>query len=372
MKRVVICIILLLPLVFILSLPCRAAASLIPDDPIDDLRLQVSDEVIGKMEKLGYTGDITSGDNIGFREILSLLLSEFTSALSGPLSACAVIVGVLILSSVLEGYTHSLRYTETRDIMAAVTSLMLVSVLIAPLVSLIRHAGEVFSNAASLMLLYVPLMAAIIGFSGRLVQAGGYCATVMTASQVIAQLSAHLFPQLLCAYLAISISCGVSGRVKLSGFSELLGRFIRWFLGIVMALYSAVLTLQSAIARAGDTVASRAARMTLSSLIPLIGSAVSDAYKTLQGSMDLLRSGAGVFVILAILVAFLPIVVQSILWLLTVRVSGYAAEALGVTAPMRLLTVIGSVLSVLIALIVSVMSVFLISSAVLIRAGASP
>ena len=369
MKKVLICILLLLPLCFAFSLSCRAAVPDALNDPLADLRSGVSDEVIAKMERIGYDGDVASGANLRLGDLLSLLFSEFSAALSGPLSACAVIVGVLVLASVLEGYAHSLRYTETRDIMAAVTSLMLVAVLIAPLVSLIRRATGVIADTASLMLIYVPVMAAIIGFSSHVIQAGGYCATVMAASQVIAQLAAHLFPQLLCTYLAVSVSCSVSGRLKMNGFSEMPGRFIRWFLGIVMALYSAVLTMQAAIARAGDTVASRAAKMTLSSLIPLIGSAVSDAYQTIRGSMDLLRSGAGVFVILAVIVAFLPVVVQCVLWLVTVRLSGYAAEALGVAAPVRLLTVVGSVLSVLIALVVSAMTVFLVSTAVLIRAG---
>ena len=367
MKKVILCILMILPLCLFLSLSCRAAATDVLNDPLADLRGQASDEVLQKMEQYGWDDTLTSG--VQFKDILSLLLSEFSSALSSPLSACAVIVGVLVLSSVLEGYTHSLRYTETRDIMAAVTSLMLAAALVTPLVALIRRAADVMADTASLMVVYVPIMAAILGFSGRPVQAGGYCATVMTASQVIAQLSSRVFPQLLCTYLAISISCGMSGRTKLGGVSELLGRFLRWGVGIVMALYSTILTMQSAIARAGDTVASRAARMTLSSLIPVIGSAVSDAYQTIRGSMDLLRSGAGVFVILATLVAFLPILVQCVLWLTAVRLSGYAAETLGVAAPVRLLGAIGAALSVLIALVVSVMAVFLISTAVLIRAG---
>ncbi len=369
MKKVFFCLLLLLPLCFVFSLSCHAAAPDILDDPLSDLSSSVSDEVLERMEKLGY--DATQNTGVSFKNVLSLLFTEFSSALSAPLSACAVIVGVLVLSSALEGYTHSLRYTETRDVMSAVTSLMLCAALVTPIVGLIQRAAGVMADTASLMIVYVPIMAAVLCFGGRPVQAGGFCATVMAASQVIAQLSARVFPQLLCTYLAVSISCGLSGRMKLSGFSEMLGRFIRWSLGIVMALYSAVLTMQSAISRAGDTLASRAARMTLSSLIPLIGSAVSDAYKTIQGSMDLLRSGAGVFVILAVLVAFLPIVLQCVLWLTAVRLSGYAAEALGVAAPVRLLGVIGAVLSVLIALVISVMTVLLISTAVLIRAGGS-
>lgn len=366
MRRVVICVLLLLPLCVILSPDCRAALS---DDPIAALRAGVSDEVRAKMEDIGYDASAADGGSLSFGGVLSLLFDELSSAAGEPLSCCAVMIGVLILSSVLEGYTHSLRYTETRDIMAAVTALMISASLITPLIGLIRRTVGVISGTASLMLIYVPIMAGLLAFGGHPVQAGGACVSVMTAAQVIAQLSAHLIPQMLCAYLAIGVSCGVSGRVRLGGFCEMLGKFIKWFIGILMALFSTVLSLQSTIARAGDTVASRAARMTLSSAIPLIGSALSDAYKTIQGSVDLLRSGAGVFVILAVLIAFLPMIVQAFLWLAAVRLSGCAAEALGVAAPVKLFSAVASVLTVLIALALSVMTAFIVSTAVLIRAG---
>lgn len=366
MKRAAVCLLPILLLFCCFSLSCRAAA---PEDPIRELRGSLSDEVKEKMDRIGYDGELSAGAGVEFKDILSLVLSELSQGMSGPLSALAVMIGVLILSSLLEGTAHALRYTETRDIMAAVTSLMLSAVLIAPCVGLIRQSVGVIGDTASLMLVYVPAMAAIYAFGGHPIQAGGTCAGVMTAAQVIAQLSAHLIPQLLCSYLALSVSCGVSGRVKLNGLCELIGKFIKWFIGIMMALFSAVLSMQSVLTRAGDSVTSRAARLTLSSLIPLIGSSLSEAYKTIQGSFDLLRTGAGVFVILAVLIAYLPLLVQCVLWMMTVKISGYAAEALGVEAPAQLLSVIGSVLSVLLALIAGVMAVFIISSAALMHSG---
>ena len=364
-----LCAAAVLLLCFLFASRCRAGTLDDLNDSLSDLRGSVSDEVTQRLEAIGYDGGITSVQNISLQGFFSQIAEDFSAALAGPLSSCAVIVGVIILSSLLEGYTQSLRYTETRDIMAAVTSLMIAAALISPLVSLIQRIVGVITDTSSLMLLFVPIMIGILSFSGHAIQAGGYYAAVMTASQVIAQLSSRFIPQLMCAYLGLSITSGVSGRVKLSGAAEMIGRFMKWFLIFMMTLFSAILSLQSVISRAGDSVANRAVRFTLSSLIPFIGSAVSEAYKTIQGSVDLLRSGAGVFVILAVIVAFVPVLIQVVIWLLTVNLSRCAAEALGVMTPASLLAAVSSVLSVLIALIVSVMSVFIISAAVLIRIG---
>lgn len=371
MRRVLLCAGVLVLLCLVFSVRCRAATLDTLEDSLDGLRENVSDEVWERMRALGYDGDLASLSGIGVRDVLSQVGDELLAGMAGPLSSCAVIVGVILLAALLEGYTHSLRYTETKDVMAAVTSLMIASTLIAPLVSLISRTVGVIGDTATLMLAYVPIMIGILSFSGHAVQAGGSCTVVMTASQAVAQLAAHFVPQVMSAYLGLSVAAGVSGKVRLNGICEMIGRFLKWFLIFMMTLFSAVLSLQSMITRAADTVATRAVRFTLSSLIPLIGSAVSEAYQTIRGSVDLLRSGAGVFVILAICAAFLPILVQVMLWLVSVNISKSIAETLNVSSPASLLSSVATALGVLTALVICTMSVFIISTAALIRTGAA-
>lgn len=359
-------------ILFILVAPRCAAGTLDSlDDAVSSLDDCLSDEMRERLSHLGYDGDISSAASIGLPELFGELVDDLSAGLSGPLSSLAVIIGVLILSSLTEGYTHSLRYTDAKDIMSLVSSLMTAVVLTPHIITLIQDSVAVISGASSLMMVYVPIMIGIMSFSGHVIQAGGYYAAVMTASQIVSQLSARFIPQVMCSFLAVSVTAGLSGAVRLRGVCDMIGRFIKWTLGIVSTLFAAVLSLQTVMARAGDTVASRAVRFTLSSLIPFIGSAVSEAYKTLQGSVDLLRSGAGVFVIIAVAVSFMPVLVRAILWLLTVNLSRYTAEALGTDAPAGLLSSASSVLGALIAVIICSASVFIISTAVLLRVGGS-
>ena len=85
--------------------------------------------------------------------------------------------------------------------------------------------------------------------------------------------------------------------------------------------------------------------------------------------MNLLRSGIGVFVILAVLLTFLPLITQVILWQLSVFAAKTAAETFGVSSVTTVLGSISTVLSVLTALIVSLASVFLIATGALMAVG---
>ena len=219
------------------------------------------------------------------------------------------------------------------------------------------------------MLIFVPVLIGIYSFSGHIAGAGAYSVTVMTACQLISQLSSRWLAPLLSSFLALSITSGISLRIKLRSLCDMLYRFIKWVLVFTMSLFTAVLSLQSAVSGAADTLANRAVRLTLSSLIPIVGSAVSEAYKTINGSVNVLRSGIGIFAVIAVMVTFIPVILRAALWLLSINASKCVAEVLGVEGPAELLSSVGSALSLVIALSVCVMTVFIISASVLMNIG---
>ncbi len=340
------------------------------DNSVEEIKERVDTDTQERMAQLGVEkADVTQIAGMDLKQALGMLGDMISQAAKAPLTACILLTAVIILSSLLESYTYSLRYVDTKDVMNAVTSLMVIGVLVTPITELIRTSLEAVKSAASLMLIYAPVMVAVMAFSGHVISSGGYYATVMAASQGIAALSGAFFAPLLHIFLALSVSSAISERVKLSGICELLAKLMKWSLTFAMSIFTAILSIQSFAASAADSVASKAVRFTLSSVIPVVGASVSEAYKAIQGSVNLLRSGIGVFVILAVLLTFLPLITQVILWQLSVFAAKTAAETFGVSSVTTVLGSISTVLSVLTALIVSLASVFLIATGALMAVG---
>ena len=369
MKKLLLSVLLIL-ILFAVFTPKASAYDLdVFDESIGELRDGISPEVRDKLSEMGWTDDLSASGELSLSALTEQLTAEIGSALGGPLSSLAVSLCILILSSIADGCAHSLRYTEAREVLSAAASLLIVSALLSPMTSLISGAVSVISAASSLMLLYVPVMAGIMAFSGRVIRSGGYLTTVMTASQAIAQLCSRFLSPLLKAMLALSAASGIGAMSRLRGLCEMVNSFVKWTLAFMMTIFTAVISLQAVASSAADTVGSRAARFALSSFVPLVGSAISEAYRAIQGSVDLLRSGVGVFVMIAMLLTFMQLIVQSAMWQLSIRLSRYAAEALGVESPAAVLGSVSSVLSALIAVTVCVMAVCVISTGVLISAG---
>lgn len=161
----------------------------------------------------------------------------------------------------------------------------------------------------------------------------------------------------------------MSPQLKLGGISSAISRAVKWILAFSMSVFSALLTFNTLLTSSADSVATRAVRFTVSSFVPVVGSALSEAYRTVKSGMGLLKSGIGVFVIISIAVIFLPVLIQCVLWLLSLNLCKLVGEILGQNTAVTLLNGVSSVLGVLIALLLSVCTIFVISTTIILVAG---
>ena len=369
MKKLVV-ILMSLILLCSFTIRCSAAESKLFEEDIGRIEGSIDEDTHNEMERFGINGieDIITGgiDNSSVWRYFSQLLSSHSSA---PMAALVLMTAVLLLASVAESYTYSLRYTETRDIMGVVVSLFLASIIVSPVTQLITVTIRVIQGASAIMTVYLPVMAGMMVFSGHAISSGGYYAAVITVSQLISKLSSTVFAPLLNVFLSLSVCANVSSRVQLGGFIELVSKGFKYGITFSMSVFTAVIGLNGAISGAADSVANKAARFGLSSFIPLIGSSISEAYGAIQNSVGVLRSGAGVFVIIAVFVSFAPIIIRSVLWSFALGIAKSIGEMLGVSSASSILSALTQFISALRTLLIAVMTVFIIATSIMMSLG---
>ena len=370
MKKIILTIFLLLFVLLFCHVDVSAAQTELFENEIKQIENSIGDDASEEMDTLGtdsIQSVITNGVDSG--KIWRYLIDRFTEYSSGPAAALTVLTAVLLLVSVAESYTSSLRYTDTKDIMGVAVSLFIVSVFLEPISQLIASSVTVISGASTIMTAYLPIMAGILMFSGHAVSSGGYYAAVVTAAQFIAKLASGILTPLLNLFLSLSISAGISTRVQLSGLIEMIGKVFKYLITFSMSIFIAILGLNSALTGSADHVADKAAKFGLSSFIPLIGSSVSEAYSALRSSINILRSGMGVFVIVALLITFMPIMIRVLLWSAVVGVAKLIGDALCISSSSAILNALSQFLSLFRAMMIAVSVLFIISTSVMISVG---
>ncbi len=330
----------------------------------------LSEEVQDDLRTIGVDStDFSSMSNISFEKIMGLIMTKFSQEGKGPVNASSVVISILLLCALLDSYKDSLKQSSMREVVTIIVTLCITTTLILPVIHLIEDTVATITDAANFMLLYIPVMVAILTLSGQAVTGASYYSSMVLACQGVSQLSTKFISPLLSVYLSFCVSSSLTERVKLSGFCSMFSKVIKWLIAFIMTVFSALMTIRSMITTAYDSVTARAVRFTMSSFIPIVGAALSESYKTIQGSINLLRSGAGVFVILAICIVFLPCIIRCLLWLLSVNICKSVGEIMGVTSKISVLSGVSSVISTIFAISVCVMSVFIISTALLITLG---
>jgi stage III sporulation protein AE len=105
-------------------------------------------------------------------------------------------------------------------------------------------------------------------------------------------------------------------------------------MGLTATMFGAYLGFQSLLANAADSLAMKAGRFVIAGGIPIVGGAVSDALGTVYTGLRLVKSAAGAVGIAALLLLFLPGLLQCLIYGFLCRGCAAAAQLLD-NAPAR-------------------------------------
>lgn len=302
------------------------------------------------------TGGI-SGEGI-FGMISTLLRDK----LYAPLKALAALLGVVVLCRLSAGISEG---GDTAQMVGAIACGLILS---APVLGILTTCQRVAQAASAFLTAAVPVYAGLLTAGGNLATGGGYSFLAMLAGAVIPFLAGGVFLPVLQIYLGLSVAGAVSDA-ELGGLADALYRLGKWALTVLVTLFAAVLSVQTAVNAQVDAAAGKAAKLALSAGVPIVGGALGDAVAAIQNSVHIVKSGAGAFGILAALCIFAPAMAECALWAGVCMVGKGLGELFGVGPVSGLMDAAASTVKMVLALLGSICAVCVASAAAVLLAG---
>ncbi len=287
----------------------------------------------------------------------------------GPVGAAASVLAVMLLCSMLNGIKLSFGGRPMEEVAGMVGTLCVCGAVTVPVVECIGRAAGVIEGAAGFQMVCAPVLAGLMAASGQVVSAGTYNILMAAAGNAVSLISAVILVPLLNIFLALSIVSAVSPEINLSGLCGLFSKAVKWILGLCMAVFTGLLTVQSAVSAAADSAGTKAAKFLISSFVPLVGGALGDAMGTVQGSVKLLKSGVGAFGLIAGAFLFLPVILECLLWMLSLALCAGIGDVLGLPGISGLLRSSGKVVETMMAIVLCCMTALMISTVVVLAMG---
>ncbi len=261
------------------------------------------------LSQAGVDSALMPGSFTG-EELFALLSQVLREKLTGPVKALAALTAIAVLCKLAACFGTG----EVSGVVSLAGSLACAAVVLAPLLELLRAAQRAVESASVFLLAAVPAYTALMAASGSAAAGTSYSFFVLAAGNAIPILASTVIFPLLHVFLALALLSSGS-KMRLDRLASSLYGFSKWLLVLAVTVFSALVSVQTALNAQVDAAANKAARLIASSAVPIVGGAFGDAVAAIQNSVHIVKSGAGAFGILASLCIFAPAAIEAVLWI---------------------------------------------------------
>lgn len=270
--------------------------------------------------------DDTSLLDVDFSSNLKTILTngwnQSFSAIKSAVKVAVSMMSVILLCSLVTQMEE--KFSKFTVVMAGVLSLTMLSV--ATVGSMVDLGKETLSELQAFTALLFPILATATAASGGIATSTVLYAGSIFVSNVLMQAMNYILVPLIYAYLAVSAAEALLRNHALKKMKD----FIKWAItkGLKLLLYgfSCYLSLSGIISGVGDATALKAAKLTFSAVVPVVGSMIADSTETVLVSASMIRNAIGVFGMLAVIaICILPLIRLTVQYLVLKMTSAICA-----------------------------------------------
>ena len=282
---------------------------------LDELQDAASSELSGL--------DLSEG--VDLNEGLTKILDTGSGAVPGILRKAVrsgvLLLAVVVLCALVEELSKSVGASGELDAGALVGALAVTAVAVADVHALVGMGREALEQMGGFSKVLLPTITAAAAASGAPGGAAARQLATMLFSDVLLTLIERLLLPMVYAYVAACTAYAALGNEGLKRVADLLKWAVRSILTGVLLTFVGYLTVSGVIAGSADAMTLKAAKLTISGMVPVVGGILSDAAETVLAGAGILRNTVGVFGMLGVLalcvVPFLQLGVHYLVYKLT-------------------------------------------------------
>lgn len=272
-------------LIFSLAIPASAAELTAPTVP------QSGREVMP--EKTDSFGD-------GLLKLLENALGQLQPDLKEASRVSLGVVAAVMMVSLLQSFSGSVKTAAEFAGTTAIAAGLLLSAN-----SLIRLAAETITEISEYGKLLLPVMTAAMAAQGGVSSSAALYTGTALFDAVLSSLISRLLVPMVYLFLALAAANSAMGEDLLKQMRNVAKGLISWCLKILLTVFTTYIAITGVVSGTTDAAALKATKVTISSVVPVVGGILSDASEAVLVSAGLMKNAAGIYGILAVLAVFL-------------------------------------------------------------------
>lgn len=366
MKRFVISTVLLFIMLFSCSITVYSIESeeTLFNNKRDELFSVIDNETAEVLEDLGLTNtDFESIGRFSIGSIIEYFSDDFKENISFTIKHTIKIATVIFMMSLIT----MTSYKNDNELIEFISVCIILVVCFSEISKIINTLASVIALSSDFLLGYVPVFASLIAMSGNVATALSYNTLLLSVSEISSRILSSVSEKIIGAYFALVIGFSLNRNVNLSSFVSSFSKYTSVIIGFVSSLFVAFLTVKSVFSANIDTVSARGIRFILSSFIPVVGGAISDAYSTLIGSIGVVKGSVAIIAIAVSLIINLPVMFEGLCMCISYNFLSFTAQLLDSSRVSQVFKAVSAGIKFLLLIQLFMMFILIVSTAVMVN-----
>ena len=298
----------------------------------------------------------------GLLELVKKTISSLRPDIRAASGLCLGVFAVVLVTSLTQPLTGNLL--KLTELIGVVT----IGCLLLQRTNALIHLGvetvEELSNYGKLLL---PVMTAAMAAQGGITGSTALYTGTALFSGLLSSLITKVLTPLIYLFLAMSAGNRALGEMVLKKFQDFLKWLMTWSLKIILYVFTAYMGITGVVSGTTDAAALKAAKLTISGVVPVVGSILSDASEAVLVSAGVVKNAAGIYGIFAVLALCVNPFLRIGAHYLMLKVTGGLCSVFGSKSVCDFVGDFSSAMGLLLAMTGSVCLLLLISTVCFLR-----
>lgn len=202
-----------------------------------------------------------------YKRILNLFGKEAIESIK----TLASILVIIIIHSILKSISDSLESSNVSQIIYYVQYILIVTLITANFTDTIQMVKDTADNLVGFMNCLVPLLISLMLFTGSIVTSSIIEPIILFMINILGNSINLVLIPIVLIITVLSIISKISDKIQIDKLSKLLNSSVIWFLGIVLTLFVATISLEGSLSSSVDGISAKTTKAAVSTVIPVVG-----------------------------------------------------------------------------------------------------
>ncbi len=313
--------------------------------------------------------DIAQGEQkLTFDDAVRLITQRVFSALTGVLPIVVSIVGISLITSLLNGLTSGFLSNPTKELIGFVSYCAIAVIILTRAMSLVNDTAAIVGTIKQFMQLVFPILLTIITVVGGANSSAVFQPMMSVLTTSITTFVVQIIMPMVVVVIVFTMISSLSNGVKLSKLTSFFSSGIKYSLTAVFSLFVTFLTAQGLTGGIIDTVSIKTAKFAMQSYVPIVGGYLSDGFDLMMASFVLIKNSLGLISLFALLIMIASPLVNIIVFSLGLKLASGIIEPIGDSKISKMIFDLSKNVNILLAIILGVAFMFVTTIMLIIYA----